>query len=187
MFLRMKKQAADEARKYLDSKEGRGFWGTVAGLNPFSGAGGLKGVDAGLAAKRAEAQQRIKDYNTTIDLVAANEELRKKREELIKQSAGSAAAAAAIGQQIPNMQKQANIANKNEAEEMAAQLANERGKIRHGHVSSLQQVGAYTTAASHLDVARQLLRHVSLIEKHISSGGHGPAGGGVGRVNFGDH
>lgn len=65
--------------------------------------------------------------------------------------------------------------------------ANEKGKIRHGHVSNLQQVGAYTFSAEHVSIARQSLHHLANIDRHLSTGGHGMGGGGVGRVNYGDH
>lgn len=183
-LLNQKKQAAEEAQKFLDSSpSARTFGNAVVAANPFSGVS-AKDINAALDAKKAEARQRITDYKATVDQVAANEELRKKREDLIKQAGGSAAAAAAIGLQIPDLQKRFNQRNADEAAEMAAELSAKRGSVMRGHVNSLQQVGAYTQSA-HIDLARRQLDALHKIEHNTGRGGHGRTGGGDG-VNFGD-
>lgn len=196
-LLNQRKQAMEEAQKFLAENPSVGLgtkaWAEASNaamrLQTLGASGSERAadLDKALEANRKEAQQKIADYNKTVELVAANEELRKKREELIKQAGNSAAAAALIGKQLPELETRAKQANANEAEEMAGQLANEHGKILHGHVSNLQQVGAYTpVAVSHLNVAQKTLAHVARIDTHLSTGGKGKVGGGVGKVNYGD-
>jgi hypothetical protein len=172
-LLRQKKSSAEEAQKVLDEQNSQGWWSKRFDRERAGNAGITpEEFDAANLDKKTEAMRRIADFKTTVDQVAANDELRKKREELTKQAGGSAAAAAAIGLSLPGLKKKNDLANKNEAEEAAAALAGER-KMSHDSVNSSQQIGAYAAPAVHTEMQKHthLLHQIANNTAKIG-GGH---------------
>lgn len=181
-LLKQKKQAADEAQKFLDTNDPQTAMNAIAAANPFSGAGGARGMLAANAAKEKEARDRIAEYKSTVDQVDANEELRKKRAELIKQSGSSASAAAKIVQEIPGMTTRMNQANSDESEEAAAERKR-NSKMMHGHVNSLQQIGAFAAPAVQVEIAKHSLHELKSINSKLDKIGGGSSSG-LGRGKF---
>jgi hypothetical protein len=128
----------------------------------------------------AAARQAAKD---AIDREAANDVLRKQREELNKASGSSAARAAELALAIPDLQKTMDQKNADEEEEYEkSRLANR--KFAHGHVNSLQQIGAYAAPSIQIDVAKKSLHHLASIDSKIT-GGNSSVGSSLTGARFG--
>lgn len=175
-LLKKRKSDADAAQKYLDNPNQNTTLAiaSVIGDLRHLGIQSTAEINAARESNKSEAHQLIKAYKYTVEKVASNDELRKRKGELTNDAAAAAVAATKAGLNLPGALKSAAQSDADEKAENAARLADEKAKARHGHVTSLQQIGAYTTGA--VDVQRQQLRVLHKIEAntgHLGNGGGG--------------
>jgi hypothetical protein len=155
------KEKAAAARKEVekaDTEKG-GFKAWVAGSK---GA-----VEDALIQKRMEASKLQQAANKAIDTQADNDEKRKEGERLQSEAAKSAAAAAKIAEDLPRLEKINKQRDADEAAEDAAERAR-HSKMEHGHVNSLQAVGAFAANSVLVDVNRGMLHQLTEINKNTS-------------------
>jgi hypothetical protein len=156
------------AEMHLD--KGGGKWDAIKKEAAIQYGGWAFGTGIGEDERRAavksaedmtdeEAQRRIQQYHDRQDIVEENKRKRKLQEDAESGAAKASAKAADIGMSIPDLQKKFAQQNKDEAELAQAQLANERMKVEHGKVNSLQQIGGLPVFGM-LDVQRASLHEL---------------------------
>ena len=188
--LKHKKAEAEEAQKYLDELEARGLPGggkarakesIVREYNAvaLSGVSG-RDLDAAERANRLEANRRIKAAKDFADIMAANDDVRKRKSDLEKQGAESAAKAATTALEIKDTVKQNQRRAQEEYEEAVAKTEAEQAKV-HGagyrpDPNSLQRIGAYAAAPTlemtAINIHRKNEGHLAAIRSDISAMAH---------------
>lgn len=188
--VRKAKEKADAARKFLEEDkaarkaEAENKNPFVAPWNKMSDEERAE-VERRRAGEVQKANDAIQAEKDLLQFQADNNEALKRRDELQKEATASAKRAAEMGQDLPNLRAQFEQRNKDEAEEYAAkQGAQAAGNMRfeHGHLTALQNVGAYAMDAALVDVnKKQLHKLVELVElaKRNHNGSFGQPFGGT--------
>ena len=196
-----KKAAADAAEKFLQSPDahkqfydwspamGSGAAATGAGV-PSAGGPLLSAAEkrAGLQKKIDDAQAAKKAYADALDNTGPTGRTRERAADLKKQSETAAASAAKAILEADELKKKNATESERDRQETAAKLAAENAvkyKTVHGHVNNLQQIGAYTPAASVtlIDLTKQLHAEVKGIRGDIK-GAMANRGRDLGKVEY---
>jgi hypothetical protein len=178
-------QNADAAQAFL---KGGGVWAEFkkqAAESPLLGGASKALIDSTEAGGMEQANKMIAQRNAYAEKVAANDDLRKKKEDLTHDAAKAAADAAKLGLEIPDIIKNNAIQNAEVAQESASQLAEDKAKdaaesnrSAHGHfqLNEQQRLGAYAATpdfqAANLDLLRQIKNNTA----HLNPGSPKPPG-----------
>lgn len=173
------KTRADNARKWLE--ENKKFEKEHG--NRFLGGTVPQGVKDQIEETKRRANAAIKDETRLQQYQADNNERLKDRAELEKQANEAAKKAKAIEMELPDLRKQFEKKNKDEAEEEAARKAAGM-RMMHGQVSALQKVGAFAMDAVLVDVNKKMHHELKAIRSHLEKNGAFVASPAGGRARF---
>lgn len=164
---------AEAARKWLEENkkfEAENGHRLLGGTVP-------KGVKEEIEETKKRAKEAIKEENRLKQFQADNNEHIKDRNELEKQANEAAKRAKLIEMELPDLRKQFEQKNADEAEEAAArEEANKR--LAHGPLTALQRIGAFAPDAVLIDVNKKMHHelkgiHNTLKQKQGAEGGRG--------------
>jgi hypothetical protein len=129
------------------------------------------------AAKLSNAHDWIRAARDWDNVMAGNEDLRKRKGDLYKEAEQAASKGAVAGLEAETLKKTNPQKAKDEADEAAAKLEAEKaGHKEHfarGHLTSLQQIGAYAPQAGLVTVAKKQLHHLASIDSKLGARGAG--------------
>lgn len=163
-LLALRKKEAESAKEFL--KHNGDFGEKFTRARAAIAIGSVGDVNAANDKNAAEAHAKIKAYESTVDDVAARDEIRKKKDTLNKQAGEALSKAADSTDEIDEQKKRNALADKNAKAEVRAELDNKIPNVGKLDLNEHQKIGAYSSLNSS-NMETQMLRTAELSEQHL--------------------
>lgn len=180
-LLKLMDEKAKTAQKFLDEKNEQSLTkdvtkGLFHGANAIAATGvSNKDLKDAEIVNADDAHKVIQAHKNMVNQVAANDELRKKKEELTKTAGDSLSKASVLGLSITDQKKINSQKDANEAVERVAEIMAQTHAVSRNGGNANQQVGAYSSVNSSniplqtLTVNQQMAKDISALRQYFEA------------------